>query len=92
MGGEINIFTEKVTLKVESDIDAINSALQYCMAAIKALEMLKLSSALDIQKIEAMKKATPDINVFTEFTSEKPLPGSRGVNPLNLLKSDSQIN
>lgn len=90
-GGERNIFTEKVTLKVESNAGAINSALQYCMAAIKALEILKLSPSLDIQKIEEMKKGIPDIDIYTGSEGEKPLPGSKGVNPLHLLKSDSEI-
>jgi hypothetical protein len=47
----------------------------------KALEMLKLSPDLDLQKIEEMKMRIPDIGVNTESTVEKPLPGSRGVNP-----------
>ena len=53
-GGESNIFTETITIKVESNVDAINSALQYCMAAIRELERMKLSPALDLQKIEQL--------------------------------------
>jgi hypothetical protein len=91
LGGERNIFTEKVTIKAESNADAVNSAVRYCMAAIKELEKMKLTPELDLQKIEAIKAAIPDIGIYTESTGEKPLPGSKGVNPLHLLKSDSQL-
>jgi len=91
-GGESNVFTEKVTLKVESNVDAINSALQYCMAAIKALERMKLTPALDLQKIEEMKAAVPKIDVYTEYTGEKPYGFTiANVNPRLLLPSDSQM-
>ena len=90
LGGERNLFTETVTLTAESNAAAVLGAMEYCQSAIKALEMLKLWPALDLQKIEAMKKGIPDIGIYTESTGEKPLPGSKGVNPLNLLKSDSQ--
>jgi hypothetical protein len=46
------------------------------MAAIKELEGMKLTPALDLQKIEALKKGIPPIDVYTEYTGEKPMPGS----------------
>ena len=43
------------------------------MAAISELNRMKLAPALDVAKIEKMKKEIPDINTYTEFTGEKPL-------------------
>ena len=91
MGSEINLITDKVTAKAESNVDAVRDALSYCQAAIKALETLKLSPVLDLKKIEGLKKRIPDIEVYLESTGERALPGSKGINPRHLLKSDSQI-
>jgi hypothetical protein len=91
-GGENNPFTEKTTLKVESNRPAILAALQYCMAAIKELEQMKLTPALNLQKIDGMKTALPKIDVYTEFTGEKPYGFTiANVNPRLLLPSDSQM-
>ena len=90
-GGERNIFTETVKLKEESNYPAIIKAINYCRACIDELEKMKMKPVLDLEKIEAIKKGIPDINVFTEFTDEKPLPGSKGVNPLHRFKSDSEM-
>ena len=38
------------------------------------MENMKLTPTLDKKKIEKLKKEIPDINVFTEYTGEKPLP------------------
>jgi hypothetical protein len=72
-GSESNIFTEKKMVKVESNLDAILSALRYCQEAVAELERMKLTPALDLQKIEGMKKGIPDIGIFTEYTGEKPV-------------------
>ena len=77
--GETNIFTEKVTLTVASNIDAINSAMAYCRAAIMELESMKLAPAMDAEKIAALKEGVPRIDDFTESTREKPMPGSKGM-------------
>ena len=76
--GKKNIFTETKTVTTESNADAVQEALQYCMAAIRALEGMKLIPSLDIQKIEELKKGIPDIGVYTEITVEKP---NKGINP-----------
>jgi len=86
-----NMFTDTKTLTTETNADAVHAAILFCRGAIEALEMLKLSPALDLQKIEEIKKRIPDIEVYTESTGEKPLEGSRGINPRHLLKSDSQM-
>ena len=89
-GSERNIFTMKKIVKEESNVDAINSALQYCMAAIKELERMKLTPALDAEKIERMKAGVPSIDVYTEVTGEKPME-KINTDPRSLFKSDSQM-
>ena len=74
LGGERNLFTEKVTLKAESNVDAINSALRFCMDAIKELEKMKLTPELDKVKIERLKDELPRIDIYRESTGEKPFP------------------
>ncbi|HZL98293.1 MAG TPA: hypothetical protein VFB91_06270 [Terriglobales bacterium] len=74
-GAESNIFTEKITTTVESNRPAILSALRYCQEAVAELERMKLAAALDLQKIEGMKKGIPDIGVFSESANERPMPG-----------------
>jgi len=74
-GAESNIFTEKITTTVESNRDAILSALRYCQDAVAELERMKLTPALDAEKIERMKAGIPDIGVFSESVNERPMPG-----------------
>ncbi|MBL7175270.1 MAG: hypothetical protein ISS66_05530 [Desulfobacteraceae bacterium] len=90
-GSERNIFTDTKTVKEENNVDAVRSALAYCHAAVKELEKMKLTPSLDVEKIEKMKTGVPSIDVYTAVTGEKPLPGSKGVNPLHLLPSDSEM-
>jgi hypothetical protein len=89
--GERNLFEDTVTVTAESNEGAVLAALAYCQAAIRELERMKLSPSLDVQIIEEMKKGIPDIGIYTESTGEKPLPGLKGVNPLHLLPSDSEM-
>ena len=77
VGSDRNIFTETVKLKRESNYPAIIKAINYCRACIDELEKMKMEPALDLEKIEAIKKEIPDINIFTENTAVKPLPGSK---------------
>lgn len=74
IGAVRNIFTEKKTVKEESNIEQINSALQYCRAAITELENMKLAPAMDAERIAELKAGIPKIDVYTEYTGEKPLP------------------
>jgi hypothetical protein len=91
-GAEVNIFTETVTRTTASNVPAIHSALNYCQAAIKALEQMKLCPELDVGKIEELKGNIPRIDVYTEFSGEKPVGRTiAGVNPRMLLPSDSQM-
>jgi hypothetical protein len=69
MGSERNVFNETVTVKEETNNPAISDALQFCRDAIQPL---------DLEKIEAMKKAIPSIDVYTENTGERPMEGSKG--------------
>lgn len=74
-----NIHTEKITTKVETNYDAINAALRYCMDAVAELQRMKLDPVLDVEKIERMSAGIPSVDIFSEFTGEKPMPGSRGM-------------
>jgi len=93
-GSERNVHTMEKKVKVESNINAINRALSYCRDSILALELLKLSPMINTELselIEKLKSGIPRIDVFEETTKTIPLPGSRGVNPLHLLPSDSEM-
>lgn len=91
MNVERNLITDTQTVTVESNAQAIKDALLYCQGAIKSLEQMKLSPALDPEWIEELKAAIPCIDIFIETTGTKPIPGSKGINPRDLLKSDSQL-
>jgi hypothetical protein len=82
------LFPEKV--ESEGNYKAINPALQYCLAAIKELERMKLTPALDIQKIEKMKKAIPKIDVYIEVNGVGLSPELKGVNATTLLESEDR--
>jgi len=88
---ERNLFTDTKTITVETNKDAVLDALAYCQAAIKGLEALKLSPEFHIEGIQELKDGIPSIEVYTESTGVKPLPGSKGVNPLHLLPTDSEM-
>lgn len=91
-GAERNIFTWKVKTTEESNVQAINSAMAYCRAALVELEQVKLLPELDAEKIAALKAGIPTIDVYTEYGGEKPIgPTSADVDPRMALKSDSQI-
>jgi len=74
VGAVRNIFTEKKTVKEESNVPAINSAMTYCLAAITELENMKLAPAVDAERIAGLKAGIPKIDVYMEYTGEKPLP------------------
>lgn len=73
VGAIRNVFTEKKTTRRESNLEAINSAMAYCRAAIMELESMKLAPALDAERIEGLKAGIPSIDVYTEYTGEKPM-------------------
>jgi hypothetical protein len=81
VGAVRNIFTEKKTVKEESNVPAINSAMTYCRAAITELENMKLAPALDAEKIAELKAGIPKIDVYTEYVGEKPFPRVNTVSP-----------
>ncbi len=90
IGSEKNLIAWKKTTREESNAAAVKGALAYCQAAIKELERMKLSPALDMEKIEQMKAGVPSIDVYAEYQGEKPL--ERGPDPLAGLKSESHLN
>lgn len=90
-GGERNLITETVKLKEESNYPAILNAINYCRAAIEKLEQMKLIPDFDLGEIEALKKGIPSIDIFTAYEGEKPLPGSKGINPLSRFPSDDLL-
>lgn len=89
--GETNAFTETKEIFTYSNVAAIQNALTYCRTSIDELEKMKLTPDLDADRIETLLKGIPDADELTEITGEKPLPGSKGFNPLHLLKSDDQL-
>ena len=91
IGAERNLFTMTKTLKQESNRAAVLSALEFCRLAIKELETMKLSPALDGAKIEKMKAGVPSIDVYSEVTGEKPLPRVNA-DPFAGMASDSALN
>jgi hypothetical protein len=67
---------------IRSNGPAVRDALDYCRAAINALEKAKLIPSLDVAMIEKLKKNIPDINVYASFSGHKDmekglLPGQR---------------
>jgi len=91
MNIERNLFTDRKKITMETNEGAVLGALQYCMAAIQGFESLKLAPEFQTEKIQELKDGIPSIEQYQEVTSETPLPESRGINPLHLLKSDSQL-
>jgi hypothetical protein len=43
------------------------------MAAIKELEEMKIIPAFDMEKVETLKKGIPPIDIYTEYTGERPV-------------------
>jgi len=89
LGSERNLYTERVTLQAESNVDAINTALRYCMDAIKTLEEMKLCPAIDLPGIEALKAGIPKSDIYKESTGEKPM--EKGPNPSFLAKIRQEL-
>jgi hypothetical protein len=84
-----NVFTETKTLLTYSNAPAIREALAYCTAAIRDLEAMKLTPAVPLERIEALRKGIPDADDMTELTAEKPLPRVN-TDPLSMLRSDGE--
>jgi len=85
-----NVFTAVKKFVTFSNAPAIKDSLNYCLACIRELEGMKLTVILDIERIEAMKKAIPASEIMTEFASEKNYP-KINTDPRSLFKSDSQM-
>ena len=90
-GSEKNVLTWKKKTRQESNAPAVKAALNYCQAAIKELEKMKLSASPDLQKIEDLKKGIPPIDVFTEYQGEKTLP-EINTDPFAGIPTDSEHN
>ena len=89
---ERNLITDTKTVTGESNADALLEAILYCQSSIKILEGLKLSPECHIEEIQELKDGIPSIDLYTKpLKGEKPLPGSKGINPLHLLPSDSEL-
>ena len=89
--GESNLGLMTPQIISFSNVGSIRSAMSYCQAAIHELEGMKLNAELDMERIQVLRKGIPSIDDFTESTGTKIIPGSKGVNPLHLLKTDSQL-
>jgi hypothetical protein len=71
IGAERNIFSWTKETHVESNLPAVRDALAFCQAAILELERMKLTPEVDLEMIERMKTAIPDIDVYSEIDGEK---------------------
>ena len=60
------------TVSSRSNYEAVCSALAYCRRAIEKLQYWKLLA--DCPDIEALKAGIPDIQTFTEYSGERPMP------------------
>ena len=89
-GSDLNLIHQTKEVRVSSNYPAICSALTYCREAIETLELVKLRPVFAVDKIEALKKNIPDTNEMTETDTEKPMAGSKGFRPRDLLPSDDQ--
>lgn len=87
---EFNIFRMAYKTKQESNREAVLTALKYCQDAIAELGKMKLEPDLDPARIEALKAGIPSIDVYSEFTGEKPSPRAV-VDPMIGLPSDDQL-
>lgn len=83
--------TREQNTREQSNLQAVNAALIFCRSAIRTLQEMKLQPIFDVAKIEKMKAAIPNIDVYSEVSGTKPLPGSKGINPRCLLPSESQL-
>jgi hypothetical protein len=73
IGSSRNIINWTKIVKDESNADAVRAALRYCQDAVAELEKMKLSPALDAEKIAVLKAGMPSIDVFQESTGTKPM-------------------
>ena len=91
LGGDRNIFTEKITSHTETNRGAVLLSMRYCMEAIVSLEAARLVPEVDLAKIEGLRSNIPRIDVYEEVQGERVMPGSKGINPLSLLPSDGAM-
>lgn len=85
-----NILQWKKEAITETNLQAVHDAIFYCQAALKELERMKLTPALDTEKIERMKAGIPDIDVFAEFQHERPME-KLNTDARSMLPSDSEV-
>lgn len=72
-GSERDIFTEKITMRGQSNAAAVKEALLYCQKAIYILENMKTEPEIDLPAIEKLKKEIPDIDVYIDVEGERPI-------------------
>jgi hypothetical protein len=66
-----NIVNWTKTEVIRTNSPAVRDALDYCRAAISALEKAKLIPSLDVAMIEKLKDEIPDVNIYTSFSGQK---------------------
>ena len=74
MGASRNLIKMNKVVKMESNFDAVNEAMQYCRGAITRLESLKLIPEFPESEIEGLKEGIPSIDRYQEYTAERSLP------------------
>lgn len=84
-----NVFAMVKEFITFSNVGSIKSALAYCQTAIRELENMKLTPALNLARIETLKKKIPNSDEMEEIIGEKPFPRVN-VDPSLLRSSDSE--
>ena len=74
IGSENNLISWRKKTFEENNTQAVHDALRYCMDAITALEIMKLTPEVDKVKIEGLKDGIPSIDQYAVFTGSAPMP------------------
>jgi len=92
--GEFNVFSMSRKMHVFTNVAAIRNGLQYCLLAIKELDLMKLVPELDAGRIELLKAGIPIPDAFAEAVGSQPYPpaGPESVNPLRCFPSEDETN
>lgn len=70
---ERNLFTWTRTVKDENNEAAVLAAIRYCRDAVAELERMKLSPALEAEKIGVLKAGMPQIDEYAERQASIPM-------------------
>ena len=91
-GSALDLVSLKRTTKEINNSLAISDALKYCQDAIQKLELMKLQPVFDGGSVEELKAGVPPLDVFFEFSGERPPKKLRVDNTIsNLVKKAQRV-